>query len=131
MTKKFINLLAGMAVIVVAATLFAQEGPKRPTAGEGTLMLQDKNYSLTHVLAYETTVNGEEAIAVVLSGQAISSEKFREGGAAQVLEHCCWRHVHREARRGQGDGGPKTPGRPGEWQSQSAERHRGDVSHGL
>ncbi len=83
MTKKFINLLAGMAVIVVAATLFAQEGPKRPTAGEGTLMLQDKNYSLTHAVAYETTVNGEEAIAVVLSGQAISSEKLKEAMEAE------------------------------------------------
>lgn len=40
-------------------------------------MLQDKNYSLTHALAYETTINGEDAIAVVLSGQAISSEASR------------------------------------------------------
>jgi len=37
-------------------------------------MLQDKNYWLTHALAYETMINGEDAIAVVLSGQAISSE---------------------------------------------------------
>ena len=74
MAKKFINLLAGMAVISGAATLFAQEGPKPLKAGEGTLMLQDKNYWLTHALAYETMINGEDAIAVVLSGQAISSE---------------------------------------------------------
>jgi hypothetical protein len=83
MTKKFIVLLAGMAVIAGATTLFAQEGPTPPKAGEGTLMLQDKNYSLTHALAYETTINGEEVIAVVLSGQAISSEKLKEAKEAE------------------------------------------------
>src|SRR5438093_9326478 len=77
MAKKFIGLLAGMAVICGAATLLAQEGAK-PAKGEGMLMLQDKNYPLTHAVAYETTVNGEEVIAVVLSGQAISSEKLKE-----------------------------------------------------
>ncbi len=41
-------------------------------------MVQDKNYPLTHALAYETTINDEERIAVVLSGQAISSEKLKE-----------------------------------------------------
>ena len=41
-------------------------------------MLQKKNYTLSHALAYETKVNGEEAIAVVLSGQAISSEDLKE-----------------------------------------------------
>jgi hypothetical protein len=83
MTKKFISLMAGMAVIGGAATLCAQEGPKPPKAGEGTLMLQDKNYSLTHGLAYETTVNGEDAIAVVLSGQAISSEDLKKSQQAE------------------------------------------------
>ena len=75
MAKKFKSLLAGLAVIGGAATLFAQGGPK---PAEGTLMLQDKNYPLTHALAYETTINEEEVIAVVLSGQAISSENFKE-----------------------------------------------------
>ena len=83
MAKKFMSLLAGMAVISSAATLFAQEGPKPPKAGEGTLMLQDKNYSLTHALAYETAVNGEDAIAVVLSGQAISSEDLKKSQQAE------------------------------------------------
>src|SRR5947208_16201210 len=77
MAKKFKSLLAGLAVIGGAATLFAQEGAK-PAKGEGTLMLQDKNYPLTHALAYETTVNEEEVIAVVLSGQAIPGEKLKE-----------------------------------------------------
>jgi len=46
-------------------------------------MLQDKNYPLTHALAYETTINEEEVIAVVLSGQAISSEKLKEARDAE------------------------------------------------
>jgi hypothetical protein len=83
MDMKFITLLAAMAVIGGAATLFAQEGPKPAKAGEGTLMLQDKNYSLTHALAYETTINEEEMIAVVLSGQAISSDKLKEAREAE------------------------------------------------
>jgi len=77
MAKKFIGLLAGMAVIAGAATLFAQEGAKPAKAAEGTLMVGGKNYRLTHALAYETTINEEEVIAVVLSGQAISSEQHR------------------------------------------------------
>ena len=76
-----INPLSTMVVALAcaiggAATLFAQE--KAAKAGEGTLMVQDKNYPLTHALAYETTINDAEVIAVVLSGQAISSEKLKE-----------------------------------------------------
>src|SRR5450759_3227862 len=83
MTNKFISLLAGMAVIGGAATLFAQEGAKPSKAGEGTLMVSGKNYPLTHALAYETTSNDEDVIAVVLSGQAISSEKLKEAREAE------------------------------------------------
>jgi hypothetical protein len=78
MINKFIGLVAGIAVIYGSATLIAQEGPKRANVGEGTLMLQDKNYSLKHSVAYETTINEEEVISVVLSGQAISSENLKE-----------------------------------------------------
>ncbi len=46
-------------------------------------MVQDKNYPLTHALAYETTINDEERIAVVLSGQAISGEKLKEAKARE------------------------------------------------
>jgi hypothetical protein len=75
MAKKFMNLLAAMAVIGGGAALFAQGGAK---PGEGTLSLEDKNYTLSNALAYETTVNGENAIAVVLSGQAVSSEDLKK-----------------------------------------------------
>src|SRR6266513_1909310 len=78
MAKKFINLLTAMAVIGGTATLFAQEGAKPAKTGEGTLMIDGKNYPLAHALAYETTNNEEDVIAVVLSGQAVSSEKLKE-----------------------------------------------------
>ncbi len=78
MSKKFLILLAAMAATVGAATLFAQKPAEPPKAGEGTLMVQDKNYPLKQVLAYETTINDEEVIAVVVSGQAVSSEKLKE-----------------------------------------------------
>jgi hypothetical protein len=74
--KKFISLLA-VTVATGVATLFAQD-PGTAKAGEGTLMVQDKNYPLSHALAYETTIDDAEVIAVVLSGQAVSSEKLKE-----------------------------------------------------
>jgi hypothetical protein len=78
MTNKLFGLVAGIAFIGSSATFFAEEPSEPAKAGEGTMMLQDKNYSLTHALAYETTINEEEVITVVLSGQAISSEKLKE-----------------------------------------------------
>jgi hypothetical protein len=78
MAKKFMSLLAGMAVIGGAATLFAQQGAKPAKTGEGTLMVEGKNYPLTHALAYETTINEEDVIAVVVSGQAISGEELKK-----------------------------------------------------
>src|SRR5437899_2425452 len=78
MTTKLIGLVAGIAVIGGLATLFAQDGAKPAKAAEGTLMVDGKKYPLTHALMYETTINEEELIAVVLSGQAISSEELKE-----------------------------------------------------
>jgi hypothetical protein len=78
MAKKLIGLVAGIAVIAGSAKLFAQEGAKPASVGEGTVMVKGKDYSLTHVLAYETKFNDEEIIAVVLSGQAVSSEDLKK-----------------------------------------------------
>src|SRR6266446_2997637 len=64
MTKKFMCLIA-----IVSAM--------------GALMLEKKNYPLKHALAYETTIDDEQAIAVVLSGQAVSSEKLKEAQEAE------------------------------------------------
>ena len=76
MTNKLIGLVAGIAVISGSVTLFAQEGTKPASVGEGTLMVKGKNYRLKNAAAYETTVDGEEGVAVVLSGPTISSEKL-------------------------------------------------------
>jgi hypothetical protein len=75
MTKKLMIFAAGIAVVGVA-TVFAQGGAKPADVGEGTLMIKGKNYPLKHAAAYETTVDGEQGIAVVLSGPTISNEKL-------------------------------------------------------
>src|SRR5437867_11213443 len=79
MTKKFTWLIAIVSAMG-ALTLFAQEGTTK--AAEGTLMLEKKTYPLKHALAYETTIDNEPAIAVVLSGQPVSSEKLKIGRAS-------------------------------------------------
>ena len=78
MTNKFMTFLVVMAVSCGSATLFAQDGAKPANVGEGTLTLKGKNYPLKNAAAYETTVDGEEGITVVLSGPTISNEKLSE-----------------------------------------------------
>jgi len=80
MTGKFMCVVAIVSVIG-ALTLFAQGGATK--ASEGTLMLEKKNYPLKHALAYETTIDNEEAIAVVFSSQAIAGEKVKEAREAE------------------------------------------------
>jgi hypothetical protein len=77
-SKKFIGVLTALAVFGGMMPLFAQEATKPAKTGEGTLMLQGKNYPVGHALAYESKVNDEEVIAVVLSGQPIPAEKLNE-----------------------------------------------------
>ena len=45
-------------------------------------MVKGKSYAFKHAVAYETTIDDEEVIAVVLSGQTISSEKLKEARKA-------------------------------------------------
>jgi hypothetical protein len=85
MAKKFISLLAATIAIGIP-TLFAQE-PGTAKAGEGTLMVQDKNYPLKHALAYETTMDEAERIVVVFSGRAVSAEKLKEARAEEKDGH--------------------------------------------
>jgi hypothetical protein len=80
MTKKFMCVVAIISA-TGAVTLFAQKGTAN--AGEGTLMLEKKTYPLKHTLAYEATIDNEPAIAVVLSGQAVSSDKLKETREAE------------------------------------------------
>jgi len=82
MTNKLIGLVAGI-FLGGSATLFAQGEAKPANVGEGTVMVKGKNYPLKNAAAYETTIDGEEGIAVVLSGPTISNEKLN---AARKLE---------------------------------------------
>ena len=49
----------------------------------GTLVLDKKTYPLKHALAYETKIDDEDAIAVVLSGPAVSSEQLNAARKAE------------------------------------------------
>jgi hypothetical protein len=77
MAKRFIYLVA-IAAVTGLATIFAQSGAKPSNVGGGTMMVKGKDYQLKNAVAYETTVDGEDGIAVVLSGPTISSEKINE-----------------------------------------------------
>lgn len=79
MTKKF-RCVVAIATAVGVVTLSAQQGTTK--ADEGTLMLKNKTYTLKHALAYETTVNDEQAVVVVLSGQPVSTDKLNEAREA-------------------------------------------------
>jgi hypothetical protein len=71
MTKKFICLMA-VGSVLGAGTLRAQD------KAEGTLMLDKKTYALTKAVAFETTIDNEDAVAVVLSSRAVPGEKIKE-----------------------------------------------------
>lgn len=73
MTKKFICLTA--IITSIGAPLSAQPPTKEI---EGTLTLSKNSYTLKHALAYETTIDNEDAIVVILSGAAVSSEQLKE-----------------------------------------------------
>ena len=80
MTKRFIYLLSAITAMDVV-TLFAQEGTTKPA--EGTLMLSNKTYQLAHGVAYESTIDDEEVVMAVLSGQPVPSETLKEARAAE------------------------------------------------
>src|SRR4051794_40228991 len=72
MNMKVIGLI-GAATIVGARVLFAATD-----VAEVTLTLQEKNYPLKRALAFETTIDNEEAVSVVFSNKAIPAEKIKE-----------------------------------------------------
>ena len=74
MTNKSICILA-IALFGGSAPIFAQGGAKPANVGEGTVTVKGKSYPLKNAAAYETMVDGEAGIAVVLSGPTISNEK--------------------------------------------------------
>ncbi|HVF70816.1 MAG TPA: hypothetical protein VM940_04330 [Chthoniobacterales bacterium] len=75
MANKIIGLVAVVSWLG-GATLLSQEGTTKPA--EGTLMLEKKTYPLKHALAFETTIDNEDAITVVLSGKPVAGEKVKE-----------------------------------------------------
>jgi hypothetical protein len=74
MPNKFISFFAAIS-ITAASAIFGEEPSK---AADGTLVLDKKTYPLKQALAYETTIDNEDAIAVVLSRAAVSSEQLKE-----------------------------------------------------
>jgi hypothetical protein len=79
MAKRFISLL--IATALSTATIWAQGSGAKPV--EGTLTLDKKTYTLKHALAYETTIDREDAIGVVLSIQPVSNEQLKEARKAE------------------------------------------------
>ncbi len=67
MTNKFISLVA-LISMMGAPALVAQAPSTKPA--EGSLMLDKKTYPLSQAVAFETTIDNEDAITVVLSRQA-------------------------------------------------------------
>jgi hypothetical protein len=81
MTKtRFIFLLTAM-LAPASVTMFAQEGTTK--SAEGTMTLSKKTFPLKNAIAYESSTDGEEEVAVVLSAQSISSEKLKKARAAE------------------------------------------------
>jgi hypothetical protein len=79
MTKKITGLVITITAMGAAA-LFAQTSTNKI---EGTLILSKKSYALKQAVAYETTIDDEDAITVLLSGQAVSSEELTEARKAE------------------------------------------------
>ena len=79
MFRRISSLVALYAIAVAAAV--AQQTP--PPIAEGTLTLDQKTYGVKHALAYETTIDNEAAVGVVLSAQPVSSEQLKEAREAE------------------------------------------------
>ncbi len=75
MVKKLVIFLVALTA-VGAVTLSAQENGSK--ASEGTLIISKKTSTFTHALAYETTIDDENEITVVLTASTISGEKLKE-----------------------------------------------------
>src|ERR1044072_3842447 len=71
MRNKFIRLVA-IASVLGAGTLGAEE------KGEGTLILDKKTYQFSKAVAFETTIDDEAAIAIVLSNKAVPGDNIKE-----------------------------------------------------
>lgn len=66
--------------VVGGAVLFARGDTAKTT--EGTLSLRTKTHKVAQAVAYETTIDGDEAIVVVTGTKAMTSAKLKEARAA-------------------------------------------------
>ncbi len=81
----------GAVVLLAGAPLLQAQEPgqrSRPAAAaaqaEGTLMMGDKTYKMTHAAAYESNFDGEaDVFMIVLSNQPIRPEKIKEVKAGE------------------------------------------------
>ena len=71
MRKKFVCLFA-IVSILGAGTVLAED------KAEGTLTLNKKTYPLKYAVAFETTIDNEDGVAIVLSGKAVPGDKIKE-----------------------------------------------------
>jgi hypothetical protein len=81
MTKRCIWVVITVFGAMAAPRAPAQEATTKGV--EGALTLDKKTYTLKQALAYETTIDNEAATAVVLSGQAVTSEQLKDARDAE------------------------------------------------
>ncbi len=79
MVGKFACLLAVVTTLGAAGVVAEGE----TTGALGTLTMTKTTYPLKHAVAYETNIDNEDAIALLLTGQAVSSEKLNEARDAE------------------------------------------------
>src|SRR5579864_146853 len=77
MIKKSIFWLTTI-IVLGAGALFAQDKP-----AQGTVTLSKKTWQLSQGVAYETTVDGEDRIIIVLSNQPITAQALKAARAAE------------------------------------------------
>lgn len=77
------GIICRMAVVsaFTTATLFAQGNTNN--AVEGTLLLNKRTHKLSQAVAYETTIDDEEATVVVAGTQAMTAEILKAARAAE------------------------------------------------
>jgi hypothetical protein len=74
MPNKFTNFFAALS-IAATSTVFAAEPSM---TGEGTLTIDKKSYTFARAVAFESTIDNEDAISVVLSAKVVPGEKIKE-----------------------------------------------------
>ena len=80
MITRFIYLLTSITAFGLTM-LLAQEDTTK--AKEGVLRLGNKTYHLAYALVYESSIDDEDAVVVVLSGQPVAGETLKQAREAE------------------------------------------------